>query len=141
MKHITNETQRRARSRTAKGRLLKRGVSHPSKIVTNSLGFRLEVSIAIENIEGRGQHKTYECDGAIREDVGHKITIASRLRDDELAEVIAHEAYHLFESVKPLIKVDEETQAIVFGQLVARIHAAARMANGGAEAQPPETKI
>ena len=103
-------------------------VSQPS-IVTDSLGFRLELSIIIEEMDGRGRHKTYEQDGKVTPDASHKIIINANLRDDELAEVIAHEAYHLFYSVRHLIAVSEETEAVVFGQLVKHIHATARMAN------------
>ena len=78
---------------------------------------------------GRGRHKTYEQDGRVTPDVGHKIIINSNLQGDELAEVIAHEAYHLFYSVRPLITVDEETEAEVFGQLVKHIHATVKVAN------------
>ena len=103
-------------------------VSHPS-IVTDSLGFRLELSIIVEAMDGRGRHKTYEQEGKVTPEASYKIIINANLRDDELAEVVAHEAYHLFYSVRHLIAVDEETEAVVFGQLVKHIHATARMAN------------
>jgi hypothetical protein len=112
-------------------------VSHPSKIVTDSLGFRLELSITVEDMDGRGQHKTYEQDGRVTPDAIHRIAINAKLRDDELAEVIAHEAYHLFYSVRHLIAVDEETEAVVFGQLVKHIHATAN----GRQPQPRETSL
>ena len=115
-------------------------VSHPS-IVTDSLGFRLELSIIVEAMDGRGRHKTYEQDGKVTPEASHKIIINANLRDDELAEVVAHEAYHLFYSVRHLIAVDEETEAVVFGQLVKHIHATARMANnevGDRRAHAPE---
>ena len=107
---------------------VQRFVSHPS-IVTDSLGFRLELTIIVEDMDGRGQHKTYEQEGRVTPDASHKIIINANLRDDELAEVIAHEAYHLFYSARHLVAVDEETEAEVFGQLVKHIHATARMAN------------
>jgi hypothetical protein len=81
-------------------------------------------------MEARGRHKTYDQDGKVTAEASHKITINSNLRGDELAEVIAHEAYHMLYSVRHLITVDEETEAVVFGQLVKHIHATARMANG-----------
>jgi len=93
-----------------------------NKIITDSLGFRLEVTVVIEEMAVRGQHKTHEQDGEVKPDAVHKIFIDSHLRGSELAEVIAHEAYHLFYSVRHLITVDEETEATVFGQLVKRIH-------------------
>ncbi len=92
------------------------------KIITDALGFRLEVSIIVADTAHRGQHKTYERDGKVLEGSSHVITISPNLYDDELSEVIAHEAYHLFYSVRDLITVDEETEALVFGQLVKRIH-------------------
>ena len=113
---------------TPAGGLHQRIVSHPS-IVTDSLGFRLELSIIVEAMDERGRHKTYEQDGKVTPEASHKIIINANLRDDELAEVVAHEAYHLFYSVRHLIAVDEETEAVVFGQLVKHIHATARMAN------------
>ena len=61
-------------------------VNQPSKIVTDSLGFRLELSIIVQKINGRGQHKTYEQEGRVTTNVSHKITINANLRDDELAE-------------------------------------------------------
>lgn len=94
-----------------------------NKIVTDSLGFRLELTISVEEMDGRGQHKTYEQDGLVKPDASHKIIIGVHLQGCELVEVIAHEAYHLFYSIRYLITVDEETEATVFGQLVRRIHA------------------
>ena len=88
------------------------------KIVTDSLGFRLELSMVLDDKIERGQYKTYECDGKVLQEVGHQISINPDLRDAELAEVVAHEAYHLFYSIRHLITVDEETEAQVFGQLV-----------------------
>jgi hypothetical protein len=98
-------------------------MSHANKIVTDSLGFRLEVSITVEAMPHRGKHKTYEQDGKVTPSTSHQIIISPEIQGDELAEVIAHEAYHLFYSVRHLITVDEETEATVFGQLVKRIHA------------------
>ena len=108
-------------------RSLGRFVGHP--LVTDSLGFRLEIAIGIEEMTGRGQHKTYQQGEKVYADAIHKITINANLCGDELAEVIAHEAYHMFYSVRHLITVDEETEAVVFGQLVKHIHAIASMAN------------
>jgi hypothetical protein len=118
---------------------VQRFVSHPSKLVTDSLGFRLELSITVEDMDGRGQHKTYEQEGCVTPDAIHKIIINANLRDDELAEVIAHEAYHLFYSVRHLIAVDEETETVIFGQLVKHIHATARMANAESSHAGPVT--
>lgn len=78
--------------------------------------------------EIRGEHKTYERDGKVRDDMVHKITIIPDLSDDELIEVVAHEAYHVFYSVRHLIAVDEETEASVFGQLVEWIYATVKRA-------------
>jgi hypothetical protein len=94
------------------------------KLVTDSLGFRLEVSIIIDTeMTGRGRHKTYEPEGGkVPPDAPHEIWLNSNLAGAELAEVIAHEVYHLFYSVRHLIAVDEETEAEVFGQLVSHLH-------------------
>jgi hypothetical protein len=96
------------------------------KIVTDSLGFRLELSIVVESMPGRGQYETFEQDGAVTPDAHHVIRINPNLQGDELAEVIAHESYHLFYSIRHLIAIDEETEAEVFGQLVKHIHARAK---------------
>ncbi len=104
-------------------------------LITDSLGFRLEIEVVVIPFReiGRGQHKTYERDGRVPPDAPHRITIYANPHptpdDKELAEVIAHEAYHLMYSIRHLITVDEETEAVVFGQLVKHIHAIAGMAN------------
>jgi len=92
-----------------------------ARIITDSLGFRLEVHLTVAQMDGRGLHKTYECDGVVSEDAVHRIEISKDLSGDELAEVCAHEAYHLFYAIRNLITVDEELQATVFGQLVKRM--------------------
>lgn len=38
-----------------------------------------------------------------------------------LIVVSAHEVYHLFKSIRPLVSCDEETEAEVFGELVGKI--------------------
>jgi len=91
------------------------------RIITDSLGFRLEVQLAVIAMDGRGRHKTYECDGLVSDGAVHRIEISTDLQGDELAEVCAHEAYHLFYAVRHLITADEELQATVFGQLVKRM--------------------
>ena len=63
---------------------VQRLVSHPSNLVTDSLGFRLELSITVEGMAGRGQHKTFEKDGKVTPDAIHKIAINSNLRGDGL---------------------------------------------------------
>lgn len=90
-------------------------------IVTDSLGFVLIVHIDIQEMDGRGRHKTHESDGHVAVDAKHTIEISPDLCGAELCEVAAHEAYHLFYAVRDHITVDEETQATVFGQLVKRI--------------------
>jgi hypothetical protein len=91
------------------------------RIVTDSLGFALTVQIDVREMDGRGQHKTYEQDGDVAADALHTIAISPEMGGGELVEVAAHEAYHLFYAVRGHITVDEETQATVFGQLVKRI--------------------
>ena len=93
------------------------------KIITDSLGFSLEISIEVGDLgDKRGRHTTYETDGKVQSDSHHKIIITSNLPLEELAEVSAHEAYHLFYSIRHLITVSEEEEALVFGQLVKRIY-------------------
>lgn len=98
-------------------------VRHQDRIVTDSLGFRLEVEITVGGIEPRGRHTIYEDEQG---PVGpHKIELRDGLVGSELAEVAAHEAYHLLYSVRNQITVDEETEAEVFGHLVKRLYEAA----------------
>lgn len=95
----------------------------PNRIVTDSLGFRLEVTIEFGAYPHRGRHVTFETDaGEVTADSTHRIEVNESLVGPELAEVISHECYHLFYSVRKLITVDEETEAIVFGQLVKHVH-------------------
>lgn len=97
------------------------------KIVTHSLGFRLEVAISIGDFPNLGSHRAYEDeDGRAATDVPHRINIRAGLDDATLNVVAAHEVYHLFYLLRPLIAVDEETEAEVFGELVGRVHAAHR---------------
>lgn len=96
------------------------------RILTDSLGFPLTVEIVIDDILPRGRHKTYEdADGRVADGAIHIIEIRAGMNGPELAEVIAHEAYHLFYSVRDRITSDEETEAEVFGHLVKRIHSIA----------------
>lgn len=94
------------------------------KVITDSLGFPLVVSIDIvENLRVRGRHTTYSDEnGNALVEAAHAIEIRYGLPKEEVAEVVSHEAYHLFYSVRHLITCDEETEAEVFGHLVRRIH-------------------
>ncbi len=94
-------------------------------LVTDSLGFQLRVEICItDDLSERGRHKTFEDEhGKAYKDAPHRIRIRSGLLSGELSEVISHEVYHLFYSVRHLITADEETEAETFGHLVKRIHA------------------
>ena len=97
------------------------------EIVTDALGFRLEVAISVGDFPRGGRHRTYEAeDGRVPGDAPHAIQISKDLTHEDLHEVIGHEAYHLFYSIRHLITVDEETEAEVFGQLLRRAHAVAR---------------
>jgi hypothetical protein len=91
------------------------------RIVTDALGFALTVQIDVREMDGRGQHRTYEIDGAVAANALHTIDISPDMGGSELIEVAAHEAYHLFYAVRDHIAVDEEIQATVFGQLVKQI--------------------
>lgn len=115
---------------------LERLVRHRERIVTDSLGFRLEVEMVVCDIQPRGRHRTYEDEqGRVGSGAPHRIEIDIALYGEELAEVIAHEVYHLFYSVRQLITTDEETEAEVFGHLVKRLHIAAQMPNN--RSKPP----
>lgn len=93
-----------------------------AKINTDSLGFPLKVAIVVAEAGTLGAHLTYEDEsGHVAADAEHEIHILSGLAGGELINTAAHEAYHLFYSVREHITADEETQAQVFGQLVRRI--------------------
>jgi class 3 adenylate cyclase len=93
------------------------------KVVTDALGFSLEVEILVRDLEPRGRHVTYEDEnGNVGNDAPHRIEIDTALYGSELAEVIAHEVYHLFYSLRHRITTDEETEAETFGHLVRRLH-------------------
>ena len=97
----------------------------PSKLITDSLGFALTVSIEVCDISpNSGTHRVFENvdTGRVPADALHTLKIQRGLSMPYLAEVIAHEVYHLFYSVRHLISVDEETEAEVFGQLVRHVH-------------------
>ncbi|MDQ3917192.1 MAG: hypothetical protein M3348_01705 [Acidobacteriota bacterium] len=86
------------------------------------------MEIAVVESGPRGRHTTYEDEQGRVGDAPHRIELRAGLAGGELAEVAAHEAYHVLYSVRGMITADEETEAQVFGQLVARIHAAAKAA-------------
>jgi hypothetical protein len=93
------------------------------QIITDSLGFPLAVTVSIvENLRVRGRHVTYEQEGKVLASAEHHIEIREGLLEEEKSEVIAHECYHLFYSIRHLITRDEEIEAEVFGHLVKRIH-------------------
>lgn len=93
------------------------------KITTDELGFPLTVTITVGDFENYGRHRTYagEDGETVIRDEEHFIEIKYGLSNDELVNVAAHEAYHLFYSIRHLITCDEETQAEAFGHLVRRI--------------------
>lgn len=96
-------------------------------IITDSLGFRLKVQIEAGDYDFRGRHHTYEsADGHVGADAEHKISIQRGMPASELAEVAAHECFHLFRAIRSLIVVDEETETQVFGQLVKHVYEAAQ---------------
>lgn len=98
-------------------------VHKPARIVTDSLGFRLEVEIETGEYDFRGRHHTYEsADGQVVADAVHRISIQRGMPQPELAEVAAHECFHLFRAIRPLVVVDEETETEVFGQLVKHVY-------------------
>lgn len=89
---------------------------------TDSLGFTLRVSILVGQFDHLGQHRTYEDrNGNVPQDAEHTIRIHADLSRTQIVMVASHEAYHLFVSVRKLIAVDEEMEAEVFGDLVAKI--------------------
>lgn len=96
------------------------------RIVTDALGFPLIVEISVCEMEPRGRHKTYEDESGVVDDAPHKIELRAGVTGDELVEVAAHGAYHLFYSVRDRIATDEETEAEVFGHLVKRLYLAAQ---------------
>jgi hypothetical protein len=90
-------------------------------VATDSLGFPLKVRILVGDFEKDGRHVAYENEtGEVAPDCEHRIEIRDGLSDAYLAEVVSHEVYHLFYSIRRLITVDEETESQVFGQLVNR---------------------
>ena len=95
-----------------------------NKLTTDSLGFPLTVQIEIGDFENSGTHRTYyETDsGLVGADALHRIQLQRGLEHGYLVEVVAHEVYHLFYSIRHLIAVDEETEAEVFGELVRRVY-------------------
>lgn len=97
------------------------------RIVTDSLGFRLEVEIHHGRFnESRGRHISYaDENGVVDPTAPHKIYLREGMPDSELAEVCAHEAYHLFYCLREHMTADEETQAEVFGHLVKRLYGVA----------------
>lgn len=91
-------------------------------LVTDCLGFPLNVKVVVDPSLDGGQHKTHEDEcGNVRPNAEHCIRIAANLKPDDLIEVAAHEVYHLFYSVRHLISVDEETESQAFGQLVRHV--------------------
>lgn len=98
-------------------------MSKNKSLVTGMLGFELTVKITVGELAVSGRHKSYEDEhGNAVEGEVHEITLAEGLEPDYLLEVVAHEVYHLFYSVRPFIKVGEEEEATVFGQLVKHIY-------------------
>ena len=92
------------------------------QIITDSLGFRLDVTVSIGDFENLGRHITYQDElGKVPPDAGHKINIKNGLEADVLYFVVSHEVYHLFYSIRHLITADEEVEAEVFGELVKRV--------------------
>ena len=89
------------------------------KRITEDLGFPLTVVIEVGDFEISGRHRTYETEyGEVPKEQTHTIQLQRDLALDYLFEVITHEVYHLFYSLRPHIKVDEETETTVYGQLV-----------------------
>lgn len=93
------------------------------KIITDSLGFELNVEITVGAFEKLGEHRTFENYDTKLVEAGspHKINVRQGLTPTELVQVSTHEAYHLFHSIRHLITVGEETQAETFGGLVQAI--------------------
>lgn len=94
------------------------------KIASDALGFYLEIAIFIGDFESFGAHHCYENieTGLVEAGDPHKIKIRKGLDHSTACMVAAHEAYHLFESIRHLITTDEETKAETFGGLVRRIY-------------------
>lgn len=94
------------------------------QIVTDALGFRLDVTITIGDFDTLGSHHTFENYDTKKVDVGipHRINVKSGLSEKEARIVAAHEAYHLFASIRHLITTDEETETETFGGLVGAIY-------------------
>lgn len=92
------------------------------KLVTDALGFKLDVTILFGEFETHGQHITFQDEnGKVSADSPHTIKIQAGLDPAVLNGVVAHEVYHMFYSIRPLITVGEETEAEVFGELVGKI--------------------
>ena len=93
------------------------------KIVCSDLGVDLVVEINVGDFPNLGEHRTFENSEThlVSADEVHRINIQQGQDLDSLAEVAAHEAYHVFHSVRHLITAEEEIQAEIFGQLVRRI--------------------
>jgi hypothetical protein len=89
-------------------------------LTTKSLGFKLTVRIEpLLRSKNRGQHRCTETpSGKVSRTHSHTILISPALYGEELTEVVAHECCHLFFAIREYIKVGEETEATVFGQLV-----------------------
>lgn len=93
------------------------------KITTDSLGFELKVDIELDERVNGGRHVVYaDENGRVPADAGHMIALSTSLDHRELVRIAAHEAYHLFYSIRDQITVDEETQASVFGDLVRAVY-------------------
>lgn len=92
------------------------------KIITDALGFTLKVEVAVGDFETLGKHHTYVNEyGAVEKDIPHTIQLKMGMTGNILIGVAAHEAYHLFYSIRHLITCNEEVEAEVFGELVVRI--------------------
>lgn len=99
-------------------------ITKEQKIATDSLGFLLTVTILVGDFEKEARHVTFEDyeTKLVGPDAPHRIEVQLGLTPKQLNDAAAHEAFHLFYSIRHLITADEETQAIVFGQLVSQIH-------------------
>lgn len=98
------------------------------RLVTDALGFRLEVVISIGDFPNLGQHRV-DADaetGKVIAQATHHLNIKAGLDASSLTLVVAHEIYHLFYSVRHLITVDEEIEAEAFGELIKRVLAISR---------------
>ena len=94
-------------------------------LITDSLGFRLEVVVEAGDFANYGQHSTYADAENLK--VGpaaiHTLRFRFGLPPETRQLVVAHECYHMFYAVRHLITVDEEMEAEAFGALVKRVHA------------------